>query len=176
MQEIERNACTSPLNAFHLTSLSLLVAWGSLAFAAQPKEVVYTAKDLGLEQYFSAASAKFLLKSKDRYEGLHILGPLNAGKRSGQDAFYWPPAIAILNGCSLKKLGERLGYKQVIVLATDHGRVEALNPDAGERSEIRFVAPAYVLTPDDISHSRVLLDFDSPQAEGLDRLCLNGMK
>lgn len=175
MQDIKRSACTSCLSALRLAGLSLLLAWGSLACAAQPKEVVYTAKDLKLEKYFSGASASYRLKSKDSYDALVILGEFN-GTRSGQDALYWPPALSILVGCSMRKLGARLGYTRTIVLMTDRGRVDALNPDAGERAEIQFVTPTYILTPDDISHSRVLFDLHGPETEVLDRLCVTGMQ
>lgn len=175
MPEVKRNTCKGRLSALRLAGLLLLMTWGSLAFAAQPKEVVYTAKDLKLEKYFSGANASYRLKSKDKYDALFILGEFN-GKRSGQDAFYWPPALSILMGCSMRKLGARLGHQRTVVLATDRGRVDAQNPDAGDRAEIQFVAPAYVLTPEDISHSRVLLDFEGPETEVLDRLCLTGME
>jgi hypothetical protein len=167
-----------PKCSLQTVSIFLISVLALAGCATQPREVVYTATDLGLETFFSDATARFRIKSRDLVEAELILGQLNDGKRSGQDAFYWAPALWILSGCSAKRLGEQLGHKTVTVLITELGKVDPNAPSEGERAIFQFVDSTYAQMANSESNPKLwLFRFDGPDYDRIKRdLCEKGMK
>jgi hypothetical protein len=156
---------------------SLLLAFALQGCASQPKDVTYTASDLRIDGYFSEAKTAFRLKSPNVYEMTFVLGPLNANKRSGQDAMYFIPALAILSGCSIKRLGSTLGYANGGAQLLDGGPVDSADLSKGDRGEIRFIA-ASALPPvvaGEKPEDSKILRFEGEEFRYLDRACEQGL-
>jgi hypothetical protein len=160
-----------------MTAVSLLLAFALQGCASQPKDVTYTASDLHIDAYFSEAKTTFRFKSSNVYEMTLVLGQLNSNKRSGQDAMYYIPAIAILGGCSIKRLGSTLGYANGGAQLLDGGPVDPADPSKGDRGDIRFIA-ASALPPvvaGEKPEDSKILRFEGEEFRYLDRVCEQGM-
>jgi hypothetical protein len=159
-------------------AVSLLLAFALQGCASQPKDVTYTASDLGIDAYFSEAKTTFRFKSPNVYEMTLVLGQLNANKRSGQDAMYFIPALAILGGCSIKRLGSTLGYAGGGAQLLDGGPIDPADLSKGDRGEIRFIAasalPPVVAgeKPDDSK----IIRFEGEEFRYMDRACEQGLR
>lgn len=163
-------------------TVSLLLAFALQGCATQPKDVTYTAADLRMQEYFRGAKVMFHLKSRNVYEVTLVLGPLNDNKRSGQDAFYFIPAMAILTGCSIKRFGTALGFADGGAQIIESAPIDSADLSKGERAELRLLE-ASALPPIPAGHQigdpmdDKVLRFQGPEFTlMMDRLCEQGMR
>lgn len=158
-------------------TVSLLLAFALQGCASQPKDVTYTASDLRIDTYFSEAKTTFRFKSPNVYEMTFVLGELNSNKRSGQDAMYFIPALAILGGCSIKRFGSTLGYASGGAQLLRGGPVDPADRSKGDRGEIRFLA-ASALPPvvaGEKPEDSKILRFEGEEFRYMDLVCEQGM-
>jgi hypothetical protein len=158
-------------------AVPLLLACALHGCASQPKDVTYTASDMRIDTYFSEAKTTFRFISPNVYEMTLVLGPLNANKRSGQDAMYFIPALAILGGCSIKRLGGTLGYASGGAQLLDGGPVDPADLSKGDRGQLRFLAASAlppVVAGEKPKDSKILR-FEGEEFRYMDRVCEQGM-
>jgi hypothetical protein len=159
-------------------TVSLLLAFALQGCASRPKDVTYTASDLRIDKYFSEAKTTFRFKSPDVYEVTLVLGPLNSNRQSGQDAMYFIPALAILGGCSIKRLGSTLGYANGGAQLLKGGWVDPADPSKGDRGEVRFIA-ASALPPavaGEKPEDSKIIRFESEEFRFFAPVCEEGMR
>jgi len=158
--------------------LLVLVVSALQGCASRPKDVTYTASDMYIDEYFSEARTTFRFKASNVYEVTLVLGPLNADKRSGQDAMYFIPALAIMGACSMKRFGSTLGYANGGVQILSGRLVDPTDPSKGDRGDIRFIA-ASALPPvvaGEKPEDSKILRFDSEEFRYVASLCEQGMR